>query len=131
MVSAASGGNAERIAARIWFKVVHAGSGTPARYSSIFFGAARRFAAVLRWGGVAFFVRVMLRDFPPQRTRLGLDGIFNRLLHSFFDDTFHGVLHTSIFERLVACFGHRLLDGLFDGRCDGMKFFYQDFDDLI
>src|SRR5216684_1507457 len=45
MASVASGGTADRIAARILFKVLRAGSGTPARYSSTFFGAPLLFAA--------------------------------------------------------------------------------------
>jgi len=39
MVSVASGGTADRMAARTLFKVLRAGSGTPARYSSTLFGA--------------------------------------------------------------------------------------------
>src|ERR1700676_3964511 len=38
MVSMACGGTADRIAARIFCKVLRAGSGTPAKYSSTFFG---------------------------------------------------------------------------------------------
>src|SRR5271155_2373306 len=66
MVSVASGGTADRIAARILFKVPRAGSGTPARYSSTFFGAPLRFAAELRLPDFAFFMRAMLRELPLQ-----------------------------------------------------------------
>src|SRR6266852_3020831 len=38
MASVASGGTADRITARTLFKVLRAGSGTPARYSSMFLG---------------------------------------------------------------------------------------------
>src|SRR2546425_6165322 len=38
MVSVASGGTADRITARTLFKVLRAGSETPARYSSMFLG---------------------------------------------------------------------------------------------
>ncbi len=38
MVSVAWGGTAERMISRILFKVLRAGSGTPSRYSSMFFG---------------------------------------------------------------------------------------------
>jgi hypothetical protein len=55
MVSVASGGRADRIAARIVFKVLRAGSGTPARYSSILFGVSPAFAADLRVAGLACF----------------------------------------------------------------------------
>ena len=60
MTSVASGGAAERMAARSSFKVVRAGSGTRERYSSTVFGAARfgallAFAAVLRLPGFDFF----------------------------------------------------------------------------
>ena len=57
MVSVASGGTADRIAARILFKVLRAGSGTPARYSSTFFGAPLPFAAELRLPDFTFFMR--------------------------------------------------------------------------
>src|SRR3989442_12506721 len=56
MVSVASGGTADRIAARILFKVLRAGSGTPARYSSTFFGAPLPFAAELRLPDFTFFI---------------------------------------------------------------------------
>jgi hypothetical protein len=64
MVSVASAGTAERIAARILFKVLRAGSGTPARYSSTFFGAALAFAAELRLPAFTFFMRTILQK-PP------------------------------------------------------------------
>src|ERR1700674_3927514 len=62
MVSVASGGTADRTAARILFKVLRAGSGTPARYSSTFFGAPLPFAAELRLPDFAFFMRAMLQE---------------------------------------------------------------------
>src|SRR6266849_696806 len=66
MVSVASGGAADRIAARILLKVVRAGSGTPARYSSTFLGAPLPFAAELRLPRFTFFMRAMLRELPHQ-----------------------------------------------------------------
>src|SRR2546422_7163241 len=66
MVSVASGGTADRIAARILFKVLRAGSGTPARYSSTFFGAPLPFAAELRLPDFTFFMRAMLQEPPLQ-----------------------------------------------------------------
>jgi len=66
MVSVASGGTADRIAARILFKVLRAGSGTPARYSSTFFGAPLPFAAELRLPDFTFFMRAMLQELPLQ-----------------------------------------------------------------
>src|SRR5207247_2230871 len=66
MVSVASGGTADRIAARILFKVLRAGSGTPARYSSTFFGAPLPFAAELRLPDFTFFMRAMLQELPFQ-----------------------------------------------------------------
>ena len=62
MVSVASGGTAERIAARSLFKVLRAGSGMPAKYSSTFFGAALPFAAELRLPDFAFFTPAMLQE---------------------------------------------------------------------
>src|SRR5437899_12399150 len=56
MASVDSGGTADRIAARILFKVLRAGSGTPARYSSTFFGAALPFAAEPRSPEFIFFI---------------------------------------------------------------------------
>src|SRR6266403_1375881 len=66
MVSVASGGTVDRIAARILFKVLRAGSGTPARYSSTFFGAPLPFAAELRLPDFTFFMRAMLQEAPIQ-----------------------------------------------------------------
>src|SRR5580704_7988428 len=45
MISIASAGTADRIAARICFNALRAGAGTLARYSSKFFGVPFRFAA--------------------------------------------------------------------------------------
>src|ERR1035437_5078372 len=64
MVSVASGGKADRIAARSLFKVLRAGSGMPARYSSTFFGAALPFAAELRLPDFAFCTPAMLQELP-------------------------------------------------------------------
>src|SRR5438876_6081790 len=66
MVSAASGGTADRIAARILFKVLRAGSATPARYSSTFFVAPLPFATELRLPDFTFFMRAMLQELPLQ-----------------------------------------------------------------
>src|SRR6266568_8640076 len=66
MVSVASGGTTERIAARILFNVLRAGSGTPARYSSTFFGAPLPFAAELRLQEFTFFTRAMVQERPLQ-----------------------------------------------------------------
>src|SRR6058998_2137817 len=66
MVSAASGGAADRIVARILFKVLRAGSGTRARYSSIFFGAPLPFAAEPRLPDFTFFMLAILREPPLQ-----------------------------------------------------------------
>src|SRR6266699_1455003 len=66
MVSVASGGTADRIATRILFKVLRAGSGTPARYSSTFFGASLPFAAELRLPDFTFFMWEMLQEAPIQ-----------------------------------------------------------------
>src|ERR1700720_3764194 len=66
MASAASGGTADRIAARILFNVLRAGSGTPAKYSSMFFGAPLPFAAELQLPDFAFFMRAMLQGLPLQ-----------------------------------------------------------------
>lgn len=77
MVSVASGGTADRIAARIFFNVLLPGSGTPARYSSKlpgcfgFFGVVLRFAAELRLADFAFFMRGMLKEVPLQVHALG------------------------------------------------------------
>jgi len=59
MTSVASGGTAERIVARILLKVVRAGSGTLAMYSSTSFGAT-----------LAFAVERLLPDFAFHRGRL-------------------------------------------------------------
>src|SRR5271157_1738586 len=64
MTSVASGGAADRIVARILFKVLRAGSGTPARYSSTFFGVTLPFAAVPRSLEFAFVIRVILTPVP-------------------------------------------------------------------
>src|SRR4029077_16740590 len=73
MASVASGGTAERITARIVFSVVRAGSGTCARYSSMFFAAALLFAAEARSPDFVFFMRIILAGcFPaslPQRDK--------------------------------------------------------------
>src|SRR5580704_2621888 len=66
MVSVASGGTVDRIAARILFKVLRAGSGTPARYSSTFFGAPPPFEAERRLPDFTFFMRAMLQEAPIQ-----------------------------------------------------------------
>src|SRR6266702_3035423 len=66
MVSVACGGTADRIAARILFKVLRAGCGTPARYSSTFFGAPLPFATKLRLPDFTFFMRAMLQELPLQ-----------------------------------------------------------------
>src|SRR5207245_9866420 len=66
MVSVASGGTTDRIAARILFNVLRAGSGTPARYSSKYFGAPLAFAAELRLPEFSFFTRAMLQELPLQ-----------------------------------------------------------------
>src|SRR5207245_3040536 len=66
MVSVASGGTTDRIVARILFRVQRAGSGTPARYSSTFFGAPLPFAAELRLPDFTFFMRAMLQEPPLQ-----------------------------------------------------------------
>src|SRR5712692_5757651 len=61
MASVASGGTADRIAARTLFRVLRAGSGTPARYSSTLLGATLPFAAEPRAPGLAFFIATILR----------------------------------------------------------------------
>src|SRR5580700_7548711 len=66
MISVASGGAAERMTARISFKVLRAGSGTPARYSSIVLGARLGFAVKVPLAGFAFFIRAMLQELSPQ-----------------------------------------------------------------
>src|SRR5437870_12627105 len=66
MVSVASGGAADRIAMRILLKVLRAGSGIPARYSSTFFGAPLAFAAELGPPDSTFFMPEMLQKPPLQ-----------------------------------------------------------------
>src|SRR5271169_4854345 len=61
MISVASGGTADRMAARSLLKVLRAGFGTRARYSSTFFGAPLFFGAELRLPDVAFFMEAMLQ----------------------------------------------------------------------
>src|SRR6266478_1011403 len=62
MVSVASAGTTDRIAARILFNMLRAGSGTLARYSSTLFGAPLPFAPELRLPDFAFFMRVILQS---------------------------------------------------------------------
>src|SRR5580704_29213 len=57
MASIASRGAADRMAARILFRVLWAGSGTSARYSSTVLGAVVLFAAEPRLLDLAFFMR--------------------------------------------------------------------------
>src|SRR5579872_6238485 len=59
MVSVASNGAAERIAARIVFRVLRAGSGTRARYSSTFFTPSLALAGDLRLLDFTFFMLPM------------------------------------------------------------------------
>src|SRR3977135_2005704 len=56
MPAVASAGPAERIVARILFKVLRAGSGTVARYSSTSFGATLAFAVEWLLPDFAFFI---------------------------------------------------------------------------
>src|ERR1700687_367680 len=58
MPSVASGGTAERIAARIVFKVLRAGSETAARYLSTSFEPSSLFADGRRFVEAAFFVGI-------------------------------------------------------------------------
>jgi hypothetical protein len=62
MTSVASGGTTDRILTRIVFKVVRAGSGTPARYSSMLFGASLVFSAALRRAGLAGFTKAFFTE---------------------------------------------------------------------
>src|SRR5215469_2510430 len=62
----ASLGTAERIAARTFSRVVRAGPGTGARYSSTVLGARRGFVAEPRSRGLVFFTRAMLQELPLQ-----------------------------------------------------------------
>src|SRR5580700_8206687 len=64
MVSIASDGTADRIATRILFRVLRAGCGTPARYSSTFFGTPLPFAAELRLPDSSLFMPTMLQERP-------------------------------------------------------------------
>src|SRR6266851_2338641 len=73
MASVASGGTAERIAARTLFKVLRAGSGTAARYSSVFFVGTLPFAAKPRAPGLAFFIRGILLGRSPRVYASNLD----------------------------------------------------------
>src|SRR5271166_4205782 len=59
MASVASAGTTDRITARTLFKVVRAGSGTPARYSSTSFGMTLPFAAGPRSRECAFFILLL------------------------------------------------------------------------
>src|SRR5580704_462400 len=64
MVSVASDGTADRIATRILFRVLRAGCGTPARYSSTFFATLLPFAADLRLPDCSLFMPTMLQELP-------------------------------------------------------------------
>src|SRR6266853_5387908 len=66
MASVASGGTADRIAMRILLKVLRAGSGIPARYSSTFFGAPLAFATELWLPDFTFFMPERLQKLPLQ-----------------------------------------------------------------
>ena len=63
MTSVASDGTTERIVARVVVKVVRAGSGTPARYSSILFGTSLVFSAALRRAGFVRFTKEDYKNF--------------------------------------------------------------------
>src|SRR6266478_9275393 len=58
MASVASGGATDRIVARTLFKVLRAGSGTPARYSSMPFGAALPFMPEPRLPDFTFLIQL-------------------------------------------------------------------------
>src|ERR1700737_4897593 len=79
MASVASGGTADRIAARTFFKELRAGSGTAARYSSVFFGAALPFMVEPRAPAIAFFIgrssRGVLFKSTPHTCRLVRQGL--------------------------------------------------------
>ena len=62
MVSMACGGTADRIAARIFCKVLRAGSGTPAKYSSTFFGRLWPRAVDLGLPDVILFIPARLGE---------------------------------------------------------------------
>src|SRR5271166_3409767 len=64
MTSVASGGATERITARTFSRVLRAGSGTPARYSSTFFGAAVLFVPEPGSREILFFMRRKTRPQP-------------------------------------------------------------------
>src|SRR6516162_6482783 len=74
MTSVVSGGTTDRIAARTLSKVLRAGSGTPARYSStvltfaLLFATALPFAAEPRVLDTAFFMRQCYRSAPVRST---------------------------------------------------------------
>src|SRR5712691_228413 len=89
MVSVASGGTVDRIAARILCKVLRAGSGTPARYSFTFFGAPLPFAAELRLPDFTFFMPPMLQELPLQgHAPDHRAAVRHEKCHSFFCHTF-------------------------------------------
>src|SRR5437867_1078175 len=60
MVSVASRGTTERMAARSFLKGARAGAGTAARYSSTLFGVGLGFAVPRRFGSLAFFMPAIL-----------------------------------------------------------------------
>src|SRR6266566_2599650 len=66
MTSAVPAGTAVRIAARTLLKVLRAGSGTPARYSSTSLGAPLPFAAERSLSDFTFFTRAMLQELQRQ-----------------------------------------------------------------
>src|SRR5438552_6483886 len=66
MTSAVPVGTAVRIAARTLLKVLRAGSGTPARYSSTSLGAPLPFAAERSLSDFTFFMRAMLQELQRQ-----------------------------------------------------------------
>src|SRR5690242_20766888 len=78
MVSVASRGTADRIAARIFFKAQRAESGTPAAYSSKFFGGPLRLAAEPPRLDFAFLTRAVY-----QATRTFRIGRINSLRAGF------------------------------------------------
>src|SRR6202023_2297572 len=89
MASVASDGTADRIAARILFKVLRAGSGTPARYSSTFLGAPLPFAAERRLPDFTFFMRAMLQEAPIQvYASARRAAVRHEKCHSVFQHTF-------------------------------------------
>src|SRR6266403_931834 len=86
MHSAVSGGTADRIAARIFFKVPRAGSGTPARYSSTFFGATLLFALEPRASDCHAAVR---SEKPCSASRLASQECGGELISSDFTQGVH------------------------------------------